>query len=225
MDDPSRQSDNHLVRVQQNVLARAERRLLNHLCALMPAWVTPNLLTAAGVIGAVAVLAGYTASNLDHDWLWLAVAGYLLNWFGDSMDGSIARYRRIERPRFGYFLDHSCDGIATFFVLAGVGLSPFVRLDVALVALTGYLLLSIHAFLSARAVGELKLSHLAAGPTEARLILIALTLAMWTFGLERSHAGAWSGYDVFVGLAGGVMIVLFVIQTAVTARRISAHDR
>src|SRR3546814_2040520 len=127
----------------------------------MPAWVTPDVLTATGMVGALAIFVGYAASGLSPAWLGVALIGYVIQWFGDSMAGSLARYRRIERPSYGYFLDHSCDGLATLLILAGIGLSPFVTMDVAMVALAGYLLLSIHAFLSARVLGELKLSYLA----------------------------------------------------------------
>ena len=210
-----------ITRVQQNLLAAAERRLLNWLCARMPAWVTPDRLTAAGVAGAAAVFAGYAASASHSGWLWLAIAGYVLHWFGDSMDGSLARFRRIERPSFVYFIDHSCDGLATLLILAGMGLSPFVRFDVALLCLAGYLLLSIHAFLSARVLGELKLSHIGAGPTEARLILIGLTLGMLAFGAGPHVVASLSAFDLIVGGVGLLLILLFAIQTIVTARRLA----
>lgn len=184
----------------------------------------PDHLTAAGVAGAIAVFIGYAVNSPNPAWLWLAIGGYVLNWFGDSMDGSLARYRKIERPSFGYFIDHSCDAIATLLILVGMGLSAFVRLDVALVALAGYLLLSIHAFLSARVIGEMKLSYLAAGPTELRLVLIALTLAMMVFGSEPGVFAPISGFDLFVGSVGVVFILLFVVQTAVTARRIASRE-
>ena len=122
-------------RVQQNMLARGERWVLNRLCARMPRWVTPDMLTFTGMVGALAIFAGYAASNLGDGWLWLSIAGYVVHWFGDSLDGSLARFRRIERPRYGYFLDHSCDGLATLLILAGMGASPYIRMDVALVAL------------------------------------------------------------------------------------------
>lgn len=188
-------------------------------------WVTPDLLTATGVIGALAVFAAYAASSFDSSWLWLAIAGYCIQWFGDSMDGSLARFRHIERPSYGYFIDHSCDGLATLLILLGMGLSPFVRLDVALIALAGYLLLSIHSFLAARVIGELRLSYLAAGPTELRLVLIALTLAMLSLGSGPGMFGATSGFDIFVGVVGSVLIALFVVQTLATAKRLAADER
>lgn len=214
-----------LSRIQQNWLAARERRLLNWLCARMPAWVTPDKLTSLGMVGAFMTFAGYVASNLAASWLLLAIAGYVVQWFGDSMDGSLARYRRIERPSYGYFIDHSCDGLATLLILAGIGLSPFVTMDVALVALAGYLLLSIHAYLSARVLGEFKLSYLAAGPTELRLMLIALTLMMMMLGSGPGVFGTLSGFDLFVGVAGMILILLFVIQTLVTGRRLARTDR
>lgn len=212
-------------RIQENLLARSERRLLNWICARMPAWVAPDMLTGIGMIGAFLVFGGYLASNVAEEWLWLSIAGYVVQWFGDSTDGSLARFRRIERPRYGYFLDHSCDGLATTLVVVGIGLSPYVTLEWALVALAGYLLLSIHAFLSVRVLGELKLSYLNAGPTELRFMLIALTLAMMGFGHEgQGWFGAVSGFDLFTGSVGAILIVLFVLQTAVTARRLAAME-
>ena len=210
-------------RVQQNMLARGERWLLNRLCARMPRWVSPDMLTFAGMIGALAVFAGYAASNLGDGWLWLAIAGYVVHWFGDSLDGSLARFRRIERPRYGYFLDHSCDGLATTLVVLGLGASGYVQLEVALVALAGYLLMSIHAFLSVRVMGELRLSYLKAGPTELRLILIALTLAMIVLG-PTPLIGVFTGFDMFVGAVGVLLICLFAVQTASTARKLALEE-
>lgn len=226
MTDPSRPpAGGSLSRIQQNMLARSERRLLNWLCARMPAWVMPDHLTTIGMIGAFAIFAGYAASNLAVGWLGLAIAGYVIQWFGDSMDGSLARYRAIERPSYGYFIDHSCDGLATLLILAGMGASPFVRMDVALIALAGYLLLSIHAFLSARVIGELKLSYLAAGPTELRLLLIGLTVLMMVSGVGRDRSGSLFGFDVFVGSVGVILILLFAAQTLITGRRLARAGR
>lgn len=210
-----------VARIQQNYLALGERKLLNWLCARMPAWVKPDLLTGLGLVGAVLIFAGYATSLLDEDWLWLCIPGYLLHWFGDSMDGSLARFRHIERPRYGYFLDHSCDGIATFLILLGIGVSPYVRLEVALIAMVGYLLLCIHAFLAVRVLGEMRLSYLNAGPTELRLILISLTFAMLILGDKQRDMAAMTGFDWFVGGVGSILIALFVIQTARSVRKLA----
>lgn len=211
-------------RIQENMLARAERRVLNRLCAILPPWVTPDKLTFTGLVGALMVFAGYVASNSGAAWLWLSVAGYAVHWFGDSLDGSLARFRKIERPRYGYFLDHSCDGFATALVVVGLGLSPYVEMEAALVALVGYLLLSIHAFLSVRVLGELRLSYLNLGPTELRLILVALTLAMYFAGPGGAIIDQLTSFDLFVSGAGLVMVVVFVVQTFAKARRLAREE-
>lgn len=215
---------NPLARIQRNVLAVHERRLLNWICPRLPNWVTPDKLTILGLIGAAIIFAGYAASAIDRGWLWLSVAGYVLHWFGDSLDGSLARFRAIERPRYGYFVDHSADVAGVLFILGGLGLSPFIRLDVALVALSGYYMLAAHAFISARVVGEMKLSYISAGPTELRLILIGVTVAMYAFGHSGPRFGNLGVFDLFVGAVGLLLILLFVIQTLAMARRIARQD-
>lgn len=214
-----------LDRIQHNVLAASERRLLNWLCARMPGWFTPDGMTALGMAGAGMTCLGYALSQGSAQWLWLAIAGYVVNWFGDSLDGSLARFRHCERPRFGYFIDHSCDAMATFLILGGMGLSPYVRFDVGLMAAIGYLLMSIHAFLAAKVCGEFRLSYLAAGPTELRLLLIGLTLAMLAQGPEPGVFAPHSGFDLFVGSAAAILVGLFTMQTLTTARRLDRLDR
>jgi phosphatidylglycerophosphate synthase len=211
-------------RIQENLVARVERKALDWLCANLPRRISPDMLTALGMVGAVLVFVGYLGSNVDRDWLWLAVAGYVVHWFGDSLDGSLARFRKIERPRYGYFLDHSCDGLATTLLVVGIGLSPYVELEVALIALAGYLLMSIHAFLSVRVLGELRLSYMNAGPTELRLVLIALTLAMYYAGPEPPIVWQLNGFDLFVGAVGCLLVALFVIQTVQVARRLAVEE-
>src|SRR5262249_303245 len=152
------------------------------------------------------------ASHLSPNWLWLSVAGYFIHWFGDSLDGSLARFRAIERPKYGYFVDHSADIFGALFIVGGIGVSPFVCLDASLIALVGYYLLAIYAFLGARGVNELKLSYISAGPTELRLILIGLTIAMYAFGQTNLRTMSLNPLDLFVGGIGVVLILLFVVQ-------------
>jgi phosphatidylglycerophosphate synthase len=219
--EPSLSDDQSLTRIQQNLLARQERRLLNWLCARLPQWVTPDLLTLLALFASVVIFAGYALSGTSRGWLWLSVAGYFIHWFGDSLDGSIARYRSIERPRYGYFVDHSADVMGALFIVGGIGLTPFVRLDVALIALAGYYMLAAHAFLAARVVSELNLTYIAAGPTELRLILIGLTIAMYIFGDAGPRLGNLGVFDLFAGAVAVILILLFVVQTLAMARRLA----
>ena len=211
-------------RIQQNILARGERCLLNWLCARLPAWVTPDQLTALGFASALMVASGYLLSWLGSGWLALSLAGYVVNWFGDSLDGSLARWRKIERPTYGYFVDHSVDAIATFLMVASMGMSPFLRFDVALLGVVGYFLLSIHTFLAAKVVGEFRLSYLAGGPTELRLMLMALTLAMPALGDERVLGSHFSPLDLFGLGVASILVTLFVIQSLTLARTLSRRE-
>jgi phosphatidylglycerophosphate synthase len=214
-----------LDRIQENFLAKSERRLLNWLCARLPMWVTPDKLTGLGVLGAFVIFLGYALSEWSLHTMWFCILGYAMQWFGDSLDGSLARWRKIERPKYGYFIDHSVDGFVILLIMSGMGLSPYVRMDAAAFATIGYLLLSIHAYLAARVLGEFKLSYLNFGPTELRFVLIALTLAMMVLGPDAGRVGKMSGFDFFVAAAAVVLNVLFIWQTLVTARRLDLMER
>lgn len=212
-------------RIQRNLLARGEQRLLQWLCPRLPAWLSPDILTALALAAAFAIGAGYVLSNGNPVWLTLSVAGYFVHWFGDSLDGTIARYRQIERPRYGYFIDHSSDGLATLFILGGLGASPYLRLDVSLFAIVAYLLISVHTFLLARVSDRFQLSHLGGGPTELRIMLIVLTLLMGWLGPDVGRIAGLNAFDVlFVGLAL-VLVLLFVVQTLREGRTLAAADR
>ena len=207
-----------VVRIQQNMLAAAERRLLTWLCARLPRWIIPDILTALGFTGSLVSAAGYALSRWHVAWLWMAIVGYFINWFGDSLDGSLARFRMIERPTFGYFVDHSTDSLGNVILILGLGLSPFVRLDVSLLGVVGYLLMSIHTFLAARVVGEFRLSYAAAGPTELRLVLIAMTLCMLAIGPKHVFRADLTVFDVFIGSLAALLVALYVVQTIKIAR-------
>jgi archaetidylinositol phosphate synthase len=209
-----------VTRIQQNLLATSERRLLNWICARLPGWVKPDQLTILGFTGSCLSSAGYVLSNGHQGWLWLAIAGYFINWFGDSLDGSLARFRNIERPTYGYFIDHSTDSLANMILVIGIGLSPYVDLTVALFGLSGYFLLSIHTFLAARVVGEFRLSYMAGGPTELRIALIAVTLGMLYVGPGMIVWDRFSVFDAILGVVGIILVLLYIIQTVSTARRL-----
>lgn len=209
-----------VTRIQQNLLARSERRLIDWICPRLPAKMMPDHLTAIGMIGAFIIALGYFMSRHNPAWLWLSVGAYFVHWFGDSLDGSLARWRKIERPRFGYFIDHSMDALASLMIVGGLGLSPYVRLDVALLALAGYYMLAIHAFLKVRVLGEMNLTYAAAGPTELRIILIALTIAMWWTGWTAPGPGGSTPFDYIVGAVATILIILFVLHTGSTSRRL-----
>lgn len=160
------------------LLAAPERTLLRWMAARLPGWVTPNHLTGLGVFAALGTAAGYTLSALQPAWLWLASAMIALNWFGDSLDGTLARVRKIERPKYGYYLDHAVDGFNTAVIGVGIGLSPYITLELALVVVILYLLLSINIYLESQVFGVFDMGYGIFGPTEVRIILILANTAL-----------------------------------------------
>lgn len=208
------------IRIQTNLLARQERGILDWLCAHMPRTVTPDQLTAIGVLGAVMVFAGYLASNVNPAYLWLATFGCVINWLGDSLDGSLARYRQIERLRYGYFLDHSTDAISILLIMTGLGLTAYVRLDMALFALLGYFMLCIHVFLRNHVTGHFQLTFMALGPTEMRIALIAINSSMYFVGCSKTEilGLSLSSYDFILCGHGVAFVYLFITNMLKTIR-------
>ena len=204
-------------RVQTNIIAIKERQLLNWLCAKMPSWVTPDGLTVLGVAGAVLIFVSDILSRSNVAFLWLASLGFMIHWFGDSLDGSLARHRRTERPIYGYFLDHTVDAICNLMIMAGLGFTLDVRLDVALFTLIGYYLLCMYVFINNHLSGVFQLSFLGFGPTELRLCLIAINTGM----IFAGHVGFvlagqfFSYYDAILLFAGFMFTAVYLVRIAI----------
>src|SRR3954454_2715177 len=164
-------------RAKRFLLAKPEARVLEWIARRLPARVMPDHLTALGVLAALGIAAAYVLSNGDEAWLWAASALLVVHWLGDSLDGTLARVRGTQRPRYGYYLDHLVDAIATAVVGIGLGLSPHMLLATGLVIVVVYLVLSINTYLETYAFGVFSLGYGRIGPTEARIVLIALNTA------------------------------------------------
>jgi phosphatidylglycerophosphate synthase len=169
--------------------AEPERRVLRWIAArLPPAWM-PDHLTAIGVLGAFTVATGYALSPRHPGWLWLASLGLFLNWFGDSLDGTLARVRQIERPKYGYYLDHMVDAINTAIIGAGIGLSPYVSLPIAMLLVILYLCLSINVYLESSVFGQFDLGFGIFGPTEVRILLVLANAGLFAGALWAGLTG------------------------------------
>lgn len=169
-------------RFHESFLAGPERRLLRWMAARLPAWVMPDHLTAFGVLGAVLVCLGYIGTHLSSAFLWLANFGLLVHWYGDSMDGTLARVRDIQRPKYGYFLDQNIDVIGNLLIAGGIGFSPYARLDAALLALTGYHMCSIYVFVRNVVRREFHLAVMGFGPTEVRIGILVMNTTIMLVG-------------------------------------------
>ncbi|MBR1573542.1 MAG: CDP-alcohol phosphatidyltransferase family protein [Bacteroidales bacterium] len=173
------------VRIQTSILNAAEKKALVWMASRLPRWVTSDMMTFTGFLGACIIALGCILSNQNILWLWLSCFGLLVNWFGDSLDGTIARVRNQQRPRYGFFLDHNIDCINEAIMFTGVGLSPLMNLNIALMVLAVYLMLSVYVYINSHLKGEFKLTYAKMGPTEFRLIImIALILFMYVPGMQ-----------------------------------------
>lgn len=204
-------------RIQTSILNSAEKKVLLWLAERQPGWMTSDILTVIGVIGAVVVAAGYVLSNYNIMWLWLSTFGFFVNWYGDSLDGTLARYRKTQRPIYGFYLDHTVDGMTMAIMCIGAGLSDMLNLYIAFAVLVVYLLLSISVYINAHLKGEFKLTYAGMGPTEFRLILMVVNTLFIYIRPLREYVRHISilGTDVsfgsfdFIGVA--ILLILVVI--------------
>jgi archaetidylinositol phosphate synthase len=202
-------------RVNDILLGPLERPTLKWLAAHMPAWVTPDTCTMVGVMGALGVTASYILTLYDRNFLWLASLGFLVNWLGDSLDGTLARYRCIERPVYGFFVDHTIDACSVAVIMLGLGLTPYISFNVACLTLIAYLLLCVLVFVRTSAVGEFKISYGKLGPTEFRVIAILLNTAMYFGGVQTSLGKiSVSPYDLFLAALALLLLYFFLVTAA-----------
>lgn len=202
-------------RVHEMLLGPLERPTLQWLSAHLPAWMTPDVLTLIGIFGSVVTFASYWATKVDKNFLWLASLGFVINWFGDSLDGTVARYRKIERPKYGYFIDHTVDSFSMLLVFTGLGLSPYVRLDIACLALVGYLMMSILTYVEAYVSGKFQLSYAKVGPTEMRLIAIIANILIYFLenpSIDLSIVSL-TVFDLIVAVIAALLFIVFLTTT------------
>lgn len=210
-------------RTAEFLLARFERRVLPRLAAALPEWVVPDHLTVLGLLASTVTAAAYLLSNQDPRWLWLANVSIVVNWFGDSLDGNLARYRKIERPRYGYYLDHLTDAYSTLAVGLGLGLSPYMLLSVGLAISIVYFVMSINVYLETHVFKQFQLGYGNFGPTEARVILILLNTIALVWGplpFDLLGVGA-TIFDVAGLLAAGGMLLLLLVRVTRNLRALA----
>ncbi len=166
------------VRVQTSLLNGVEKKALVWLAERQPKWVDSDMLTYIGHIGSLIIAAGYILSGVNVNFLWLACVGFVVNWYGDSLDGTLARVRKQQRPVYGFYLDHTMDAINETIMFLGVGLSPFMRFDLSCILLVIYLMLTLNVAINAHLRNEFKLTYAKLGPTEFRLICIIVNAVL-----------------------------------------------
>jgi archaetidylinositol phosphate synthase len=220
------ESTNDAPRDKAFLLAEPEARVLEWIARRLPGRVMPDHLTALGVFAAFGIAAAYLLSNNDPVWLWAASGLLVVHWFGDSLDGTLARVRKSERPTYGYYLDHLVDAVATAVIGIGLGLSPYMLLATGLAIVVAYLVLSINTYLETYAFGRFHLGYGRLGPTEARVGLIALnTLLALGVGLGFEVGGLGMTVLDLIGIgASSVMIVALTVRASRNLRVLAERE-
>jgi len=168
----------HAKRVQKSVLAGSEKRLLVWMAARVPAWVNSDHLTVLGFAAQLMTGFSYALARTNRLWLVAGIGFLALNWLGDSLDGTLARVRNKQRPRYGFYVDHILDSIGAVALMGGLSLSGFMSPAIAVGLLVLFLLLSIQSYLATYTIGEFRMSFWSFGPTEVRLLLAVGNLAL-----------------------------------------------
>ena len=215
-------------RIQTSFLNSAEKKALVWLAGRQPKWMTSDILTYIGVFGSVLFAVGCFLANSNVFYLWMASLGLVIHWYGDSMDGTLARVRNTQRPVYGFFIDHTLDVVTTALIFIGVGCSPMFRMDVALFAFSGYLGLSIYTYIGMILKDEFRLTYDKLGPTEFRLLLILMCIlymytpwSQYTYEIGGMQFGL---FDILGGIITAILYLIYLIQFVKDRRYFAEKD-
>jgi len=209
-------------RIQESALARGEKRALIWMAERTPAWINSDHLTILGFAAQVATGACYALARFNRLWLVASIACLALNWLGDSLDGTLARVRQKQRPRYGFYVDHILDSIGSVALMGGLALSGYMSPWIAMRLLVLFLLLSIQSYLATYTLGEFHMSFWSFGPTELRVLLAIGNLALfrWAYVLHGHRLFDIGGA---VGIVG--MSAMLIFATARNIRRLYHEER
>jgi archaetidylinositol phosphate synthase len=202
-------------RQQQSILTPLEKEVLQWMALRMPAWVTSDHLTLLGFLGMILTGVSYYLAGSNPTFLIVAIVCLAVNWFGDSLDGTLARVRKRQRPRYGFYVDHIVDAFGVICVIAGLGLSGYMSPSIAMMFLIAYFLVNIEIYLATYTIGVFKLSYGILGPTEMRVIVSIGNIALL---VKKTATIAGTPY-LLCDVAGVVGIVVLVAIAIVSSIR------
>jgi archaetidylinositol phosphate synthase len=203
------------LRVHKALTADIEKRALVWIAVRTPRFINSDHLTALGFIAQLAGGVAYALSARDWRALWLVNFLVVLNWLGDSLDGTLARVRDQQRPRYGFYVDHVADTFGALALMGGMALSGYVHWQIAAGLLIGFYLLSIESFLATYTMGHFHVSHGIFGPTEIRILLVVGNIALMFHPYAQIVDRSFPLFDV----AGSIAIVVMLAMVLDTARR------
>ncbi len=201
------------LRLQESLTARAERKVLLWLAARMPAWVNSDHLTMAGFAAMFLAGASYALARTSRAGLLLATLFLAVNWFGDSLDGTLARVRNQQRPRYGFYVDHMIDTFGGLFLMGGLAISGFLDWRIALGMFIAFLMLSVQVYLATYTVGNFQLSFAKFGPTEIRILLALGNAALWLRPDARVFGSPYRLFDAGGVIAIAGMAAMLIVST------------
>jgi len=212
-------------RRHESLTERPEKRALLWMAEQTPAWINSDHLTGLGFVAQAAAGGFYALSRWNRLALLGVIAFLALNWLGDSLDGTLARYRSQQRPRYGFYVDHMVDSFGALFLMGGLGLSGYMHPYIAVGLLLGFLLLSIQSYLATYTLGEFHISFWRFGPTELRILLALGNLALFFKPVVHILGGRYRLFDVggLIGIIG--MGAMLIVATARNAQRLYLEER
>jgi archaetidylinositol phosphate synthase len=209
-------------RVQESWVAAGEKKALLWVAARTPQWIGPDHMTLLGLTAQVGAGVFYALARWNKHALLGVIVCLALNWLGDSLDGTLARVRQRQRPRYGFYVDHMVDTFGALTLMGGLALSGCMHSWIAIGLLVGFLVLSIQSYLATHALGEFRLSFWRFGPTELRILLAVGNLALLWKPSVRFIGGQYRLFDVggMIGLAGMALILIcFTVQNTLRLYR------
>ena len=201
------------IRVQSSLVSRAEKRALIWMAKRVPHWINSDHLTILGFVAQCMAGVCYSLARWYPSALLWAIACLILNWLGDSLDGTLARVRDCQRPRYGFYVDHVADSVAALFLMGGLAISGFTAPAVAIGLLISFLMLSMESYLATYTIGKFHLSHWRFGPTELRILLAAGNLALFDNPRVTVFGTHWRLFD-FGGVIGMTGMALMFASAA-----------
>jgi len=195
-----------------SLTSKWEKKNLPRMARALPSFITPDHLTVLGIIASFIIATGYILTLHSSWWLLLSNFGLVLHWYGDSLDGTLARVRKQERERYGYFVDHICDAFTVFIIAIAVGLSPYALMSTALFVAIGYYLMSIYVYLQAYTSAKFNLSVAGMGPTEFRIavFLLNFVLIFWNPVIAFYDKIIFTAFDFMGFIIGMIFLIMFV---------------
>jgi archaetidylinositol phosphate synthase len=212
-------------RLQQSLTATAEKKTLLWMASRTPRWISSDHLTLIGFSAQVLAGGAYALAGWNKQFLWLASFLIAVNWLGDSLDGTLARFRDQQRPRYGFYVDHMVDTFGAASLMGGLALSGFLHWQVAAGMLIGFLILSIESYLTTYTIGKFRMSYALFGPTEIRILLIIGNVALLRWPRVHLLGRTLPLFDIGGVIAIAGMLIMAVVATVMHTSQLYREER